>query len=84
MKQFPVNIKMKFGKAIVILATHTDRATTTEGVVLYVKMTPSTTRAWADIPEGTLKKYMHLKPVIVSCDWIKSDAQSSREARLLK
>lgn len=71
MKQVPVNIKIKFGKAVVKLPKHTDYAITNEGVKLYLKMKPANeVQAMAEIPDGTLEQYKHCRPIIVSCDWV--------------
>jgi len=71
MKLVPVNIKVKFGKAIVKLENHESRAKTAEGVEIYLKMRPANeVQPIAVIPDGTLDKYKHCRPVIIACDWV--------------
>ena len=71
MKQVPINIKVKFGNQTAFLENHTSRAKTAEGVEIYLKMRPANeVQAMADIPDGTLDKYMHCRPQIVSCEWV--------------
>jgi hypothetical protein len=70
MKQVPVNIKVKFGSAIVKLENHESHATTKEGVEIWLKMRPANeVQPMATIPDGTLEKYKHCRPKIISCDW---------------
>jgi hypothetical protein len=71
MNQVPVNIKVKFGSSVVKLKDHTSRATTKDGVEIYITMrAASRAQPMAVIPDGTLNKYMHCRPEIISCDWV--------------
>jgi hypothetical protein len=71
MNQVPVNIKVRFGSSVVKLSDHNSRATTKDGVEIYIKMrAASGAQPMATIPDGTLSKYMHCRPEIISCDWV--------------
>ena len=72
MKQFPINIKVKFAGEIFHLENHESRAASEKsGVVIYLKMRPANNfQPIAEIPNGTLEKYKHCRPEIVSCDWV--------------
>lgn len=72
MKQYPQakNIKIRFAGQVVTLANEADRKKTKAGVELYVEKQPNGyLRPWAAIPDGTLNKYMHEQPEIVSVQW---------------
>lgn len=71
-KQIPVNIKVKFAGEIFHLENHESRPKSEKsGVVIWLKMRPANeVQPMAEIPDGTLDKYKHCRPQIVSCDWI--------------
>jgi hypothetical protein len=71
MKQVPVNIKVKFGNEMFYLEQHTDRAKSEKsGVVIWGRMHGPAFKPMAEIPDGTLEKYMHCRPEIIACDWV--------------
>ena len=64
------NIKIRFHGHSVTLTDEADRRTTPEGVELWVQQLPHNgLKPMAAIPEGTLSRYMHMRPEFVSCDW---------------
>ena len=75
-KLCPINIKMKFGSAVVTLPTYENRVETEkyDGVVLFVVKKPDGSwRAMAQIPDGTLETYKHFRLEILKCDWAYED-----------
>ena len=64
------NIKVKFNGHKVTLPDENDRRKTSEGVEIWIQLQPGNNiRPMADIPEGTLEKYKHCRPEIISNDW---------------
>ena len=64
------NIKVKFNHHTVTLTDENDRRKTPEGVEIYIQQKPGNDiRPMAVIPEGTLEKYKHCRPEIVSVQW---------------
>lgn len=64
------NIKVTFHGHVVTLADGTDRKKTPEGVEIWIQYKPAgEIRPMADIPAGTLGKYKHCRPEIISIEW---------------
>lgn len=62
------NIKIKFGKEIVILPTSESRVKTNSGVEIYIQERQTDYRPWAAIPDGTLEEHKHHRPEII--EWV--------------
>jgi len=66
-----VNIKVKFDNEICILDDENSSINLTSGVRIYGKVRPDGRfQPFAEIPDGTLDKYMHCRPVVLKNDWI--------------
>jgi hypothetical protein len=64
------NIKIKFAGQVVTLKDENDRQKTRAGVELWIEQKPAGEfRPMATIPDGTLEKYKHDRPEIISQDW---------------
>ena len=72
MRQIPANIKVKFAGEIFHLKDHTSRPVSEKsGVEIWLQMRPANVvKPMANIPEGTLEKYKHARPEILSCEWV--------------
>lgn len=65
------NIKIKFHGHTITLPTEADRRKTPEGVEIWIQQKPGNEiRLMVDIPDGTLEKYKHCRPQIVSFNWV--------------
>jgi len=67
--QYPFNIKIRFAGEVVTLSDKDDRQTTPSGVTLHGRMRGPEFQPLAEIPDGTLEKYKHERPKILSADW---------------
>lgn len=64
------NLRVKFNGYTVTLADESDRRKTPEGVEIWIQQKPGNEiRPMASIPDGTLEKYKHCRPEIVSVQW---------------
>lgn len=65
------NIKVRFGRDVVLLKDVRCTVKTRAGVVIWMKSKPGGEfQAMADIPDGTLEQYKHMRPVVESVDWV--------------
>ena len=72
-KKYPEanNIKVRFGREVVLLDTADDRKRTAAGVVIWIKRKPGgEIQPMAQIPDGTLEQYKHFRPIIESLTWV--------------
>lgn len=66
--RLPVNIKIRFGKDIVVLKNLLSEVFTKDGSRIYIKMRPDgRAQPMADVED--FSKHMHDRPVIISCKW---------------
>ena len=64
------NIKVEFHGYTVKLTDENDRRTTPEGVEIWIQLQPANNiRPMAACPDGSLEKFKHSRPKIVSLDW---------------
>lgn len=64
------NIKVKFNGHTVTLPDENDRRKTPEGVEIWMQQQPANNiRPMASCPDGSLDKFKHCRPEIVSIDW---------------
>lgn len=69
-KQTPVNIRVKFGNEYAFLKNAESIFVTQDGVKIWIKSRPGNNyQPMAEIPDGTLEKYKHCRPEIISCAW---------------
>lgn len=71
--QVPYNIKIRFAGAVVTIRNHDETIELTgkcPGVKLWMQHRAGNEwRPMATVPDGTLDRYMHERPEILSCDW---------------
>jgi hypothetical protein len=64
------NIKIKFAGQVVTLKDESDRKKTSAGVEIWIQQqSAGNIRPMASIPDGTLEKYKHCRPEMISIQW---------------
>ncbi|HQF63880.1 MAG TPA: hypothetical protein PLT26_15375 [Anaerolineaceae bacterium] len=69
-KQVPLDITVRFGFEVCVLAHPWEKRTLKSGVEIRMEERPGGNwKAWASIPEGTLEQHKWKKPIVIRAHW---------------